>query len=365
MWMARVALALCALLCMSNTAQATDIVLLQVTDGTAETLDAARDYTAGAQVYLDFVNAHGGIQGRKVTIATRQSADPAAAATVMRNASSAADTVVLFAVVGDAAIKALGATSEFRAGHFAMFAPLTGNDLLPRQPVYYLRASYRDEADRIVDWFGANRVASMAVVHAAGMDDAVTTIRDRSGGANVHIVGDIPLATDYTSAARSAASTRAQVVVVLADTIATGSFIKAFHPLSPGTFVVALSNVSQQTLLELAGPESAVGTILTQVTPGPRSTQFALVREHLATMKQFRDEPASNLTIEGFLAAKALVGILRTIAGPIDRASVMKALQVPREFDAGGLVLNLGSTSSRASRFADLTMIRRDGTLIQ
>jgi ABC-type branched-subunit amino acid transport system substrate-binding protein len=342
-----------------------DIVLLQPVGTDPEAIDAARDYTAGAQVFLDALNAHGGIRGRKVTILAKPVADVPSAGALMSVAEADDAIVALFATVGEQAMHSIGATQQFRTGQIAMFAPLTGNDDLPKLPVFYVRASYRDEVDRVVDWFGANGVSTMAVVRVAGMDDEVATIRNRVNAAHVRLVADQVLGVNYPATAQAVVASQAQVVVVLGDAIATGNFIKALRPRAPGTFIVALSNVSQDTLLQLAGPQLAAGTILMQVMPGPKATQLALVREHLAAMKQYRDEPASNLTVEGYLAAKVIAEVMRSITGPIDRASVLKALRISREYDAGGFVLQLGSPATRASKYADLTMLRGDGTLLQ
>ncbi len=166
-----------------------------------------------------------------------------------------------------------------------------------------------------------------------------------------------------TAAKVSAA--KPQFVLVLADTLAAGQFIEAYRALDPLVAMAGLSNISHQILIELAGPASAAGTLLTQVVPDPSRGASAVAREHIALMKRFRDEPTSHATLEGFVAAKYLVATMRSIDGEIDRASLLAARRARREVDVGGFVITWPDRSNRGSRFSDMTLLRKNGTLLQ
>jgi hypothetical protein len=128
--------------------------------------------------------------------------------------------------------------------------------------------------------------------------------------------------------------------------------------------MAGLSNIGEQMLLELAGPKNAYGVLLTQVVPDPYHGTTAVARWHLMLMKRFRDEPPSHATLEGFMAAKFLVATMRSITGEIDRASILTALRRRRDVDLGGVVISWPQQSNRGSRFLDMTLLRKDGTLL-
>jgi hypothetical protein len=81
-------------------------------------------------------------------------------------------------------------------------------------------------------------------------------------------------------------------------------------------------------------------------------------------MAKFRDEPASHVTLEGFLAAKAFV-TASSKSNPINRANILSAVASDRRMDLGDIFLNFTQTSDRGSTFVDLLLLRRDGRLVQ
>jgi ABC-type branched-subunit amino acid transport system substrate-binding protein len=252
----------------------------------------------------------------------------------------------------------------------ALFAPLEGVEVESGPDhVFFLRPSYRAEAVRLVEWFGDGVARRAAIVRAPGVfpREARDAVLAWLRAGDVQLVADIEIAgdgRDVVTAARKVASADPRFVLVLADTVVTGQFVKAFRALDTGITVAALSNVAHQTLLEVASPKLAHGTLLMQVVPDPFRGTSRVAREHLALMKRFRDEPPSHVTLEGFIAAKYLVAVLRTINGDIDRASILAALRARREIDVGGFAVSWPNRANRGSRFVDLTMLRKDGSLL-
>ena len=108
--------------------------------------------------------------------------------------------------------------------------------------------------------------------------------------------------------------------------------------------------------------------MLTQVVPSPQREGVAVVREHIRAMKKFRNEPPSHLTLEGFIAAKALVESLRAgLNGKaVRREDVAAALlrSQPR-LNAGLGASDMGMVNTQGGKTVDVTMVRGDGTLIR
>jgi len=84
-----------------------------------------------------------------------------------------------------------------------------------------------------------------------------------------------------------------------------------------------------------------------------------VVREHVRAMKKFRDEPPSQLTLEGFIAAKTMVeGLRRGRANT--REGLANGLESLQHVDFDGFNLNFGREHA-ASHFVELSMLTGDG----
>jgi hypothetical protein len=104
--------------------------------------------------------------------------------------------------------------------------------------------------------------------------------------------------------------------------------------------------------------------VFAQVVPDPAKPLIPAVAEHLALMKKYRDEPATQFTLEGYLAAKALVTILRRDGTKPGRANVLAAIRRAREVDVGGFVFDFRPGIERASSYIDLSVLSTKGGLV-
>ncbi|NJR72426.1 MAG: hypothetical protein HC782_05365 [Gammaproteobacteria bacterium] len=131
------------------------------------------------------------------------------------------------------------------------------------------------------------------------------------------------------------------------DTITAAEFIKNFRLLDKGTNIVTFSTVNHRTLMELAKPEFAASTMITQVVPHPELPLSKVQVEHLQLMAKYRDEPPSHITLEGFIAAKSFVNAINR-AKASTRSTILSALSGERRFDVGGITLTFtGQDESR------------------
>jgi branched-chain amino acid transport system substrate-binding protein len=349
-----------------------DIVIGQVSDQTGLNLEASRDYNAGAKIYFDFVNSQGGVNGHHLVLRTMDDGGIAErTVSLTRELLEAEHAQVLFGYVGDATVSAVAASSAFKKSGASLVGALTGEDVGGAgDALYFIRASYRNEADRVVEYFGNLGIRRFAMVRLSTpfAADAQRVLRARLAANSMQLVGDEVMASDGKDAAgvaRKVYAGRPQVVVVVGDTIAVANFIRAYRPPERGGFVVALSTVNYEALLQLVGPALAYGTIITQVFPNPHLARLPVLREHAALLKRFRDEPPSHLTLEGFLAAKMLVLALHGLGRDVSRGAISATLRQRRDYDLDGITLHFAEGSNRGSSFVDLTLLRKDGTLVQ
>jgi ABC-type branched-subunit amino acid transport system substrate-binding protein len=351
---------------------ASEIVIGQVADQSGLNLEASRDYIAGAKVYFDFVNSQGGVNGHHLVLRTKDDGGvPERTSALTRELLDTEHAQVLFGYIGDATVSALAASHILKETGASLVGALAGEDTgQAGEPLYFVRASYRDEVDRVVTYFAKLGIKRFAMIRLSTpfATAAQRAFRSSLNANSMQLVVDDVMSADGMDAMRVAKKVfggRPQVVVVIGDTIAVGNFVRAYRPLDQGGSVVALSTVNHDALLQLIGPSLAYGTLITQVVPNPLLANLPVLREHSSLLRRFRDEPPSHLTLEGFLAAKTLVQALRGLRSDVSRSAITNLLRTHKDYDLGGISLHFADGSDRGSSFVDLTLLRKDGSLLQ
>jgi len=303
-------------------AQARDIVIGQVVEYNGELGEAARDYVAGAKIYFDTVNSHGGLNGMHI----RHEVLDAKANDVRERTRELVEdrkVDVLFGYLGDPAIAAASQEPALQ-GRIAMVAPLAGGapPASIAGNVFFVRPTYDAEMKQIETHFRALQVTRFAVLRDDQLDDLVAVGKQN-----------------------------AQALIVLAGTVRTAEFVKRYRPRDPGVMIVALSTVNHRTMFELLGPRLVHGVMVTQVVPNPGLPESTIQKEHL--------------TLEGFMAAKVLVEGLKRAGNAPSRESILTAMQRMGRLDLGGFTVDLSRNGRDHGAFVDIAMIRRDGGLLQ
>ena len=334
---------------------------------TGPVASGVKENTDGAKLYIDSVNAAGGVNGQKIElISVDDKFDPKLTAELGRKLITEQGVIALFLNRGTPHSQALiPLLKEFKV---PLVAPSTGAMVL-HQPVnpfiFNVRATYQREAEKAVRHLasiGLQRIGIVQVDDSFGADVATGAMKgfeaaklkplfhhkfDRSkpdldgitaavtphDAQAVFFIGSAGAVSDGTHALRKAGS-RAQIVTVSNN--ASGGFIKQLG-------------------------EHARGTIVTQIFPYERSLSAPIVKEaaDLAHAKGIDDVTPAML--EGFAAAKVLVEGLRR-AGPNPTSTkLMQALEGIRKLDIGGLEVSFGPHDHSGLDYADLSIIGPDG----
>ncbi len=323
--------------------------------------DFNRDYALGAKVYFDYINGQGGISGRRLQYRSVDTGGRLSQALSSAQTLSEAGAQVLFGVSGDRLVDELARDNKLRSSGISLFGVVGGSDQ-SAGPIH-LRASRSDEIRAMIQ-----QLASMGVVNfglavdsqrAADTERLVSATASELGArisVSQRLDSNNPNAVDPLVKTISAA--RPQALIVIADTLAAAQIFQRYRQVDPGAFLCAPSEVNIRTLIAILGPSTARGLIVSQVVPNPSGIS-ELAREHRKLMEKYADEPVSPATLEGFIAAKALVRSLQQ-----REASPSEALRPQGKFDLGGFTLDFTS-SQRASRFVELTVVDRNGRLLR
>lgn len=330
------------------------------------------EYRDGALSYFKWINGKGGVHGRKIELVTLD--DGYVVDKTVENAKKLVDEENVFAffgMFGTANYAAMLPLINERA--IPSIAPYTGSDGLRAQnspTTFWLRASYGDETEKIVDQLttlGINRIAVFYQDDAfgkAGLTGVETALGKRQLKVLKTGVYD-KTKNDVDEAVKAIGAVDPQAVVMISTYKPTAAFVKQMRKAGKLPQFFALSVVGLKALYSELGAESS-GVAISQVVPFPDTATAPVVRE----MKQL---PAAMLppsgvtytTLEGYIAAKVMVEALRRAGSPLSREKLVTALESLKDFDVGGFPVNYAGGSRLGSRFAEVTIVNKAGKLMR
>lgn len=330
-----------------------------------------KENTDGAKLYLDHVNARGGVNGQRIELLSVDDRfDPKLTAELGRKLVVEQGVVALFLNRGTPHAQALlPIVEEFKV---PLVAPSTGAMALhePVHPyVFNVRATYQREAQRAVEHLasvGVTRIGILQTDDSFGADSAVGALKglDKLGLKPQFLEKLDRAKPDVAKLAAVVAQRQPQAVIFIASagTVAAGT--KAIREAGSRAQVVTLSNNASGGFVKLLG-EHARGVIVSQVFPNERSMAVPMIREALELARAKGLAEVSPAMMEGYAAAKVLVEGLRRAGANPTRASLHAALNGMSRYDLGGLEVGYSPTDHTGLDYADLSIIGADGRFMR
>lgn len=327
--------------------------------------------TTGAKLWIDAVNARGGVNGQKIELVSLDDKfEPPLAAQNARKLVAERGVVALFLTRGtphNEAIKPV--LDEYKV---PLIAPSTGAMVLhkPVHPmIFNVRATYQREAEKAVQHLATIGMTRIAVLH---VDDSFGA--DAAAGAAKGFV-DAKLQPalvasfnrskpEFGAVAAEIAAKDAQAVLFFGSGQAIVDGMKAIRTAGSKAQVVTLSNNASGGFVKLLG-DMARGTIVTQVFPSERAIAVPIVKEadDLARAKGLPG--VTPAMMEGFAAAKVLVEGLARAGRQPTRESLAAALNGLSNYDIGGLKVSFSPNDHTGLTYAELSIIGSDGRFVR
>jgi branched-chain amino acid transport system substrate-binding protein len=356
----------------SNTARAApEVNLTQILPLTGAIAVNAAGLQAGANAYVDMVNATGGVNGATVVLnALDDQYKPDETVKMVKKALAENNPIALINFTGAANIELLIKSGELEKAGIPLIGPRAGTQSL-RSPVYpyifHTYASYWDETERMVELFSSMGMTRFAVLY---QDDAFG--KDGFEGMQRALKSrNLPLVmgasyprgtTDVGPAGEKILQANPQAVIFSATALATVEFVKRFRERMPGVQFAGISAIDGTTLVKLAGPTLARGFALAQNMPNPIKYSVPLVREHRDVMEKYAPKIKPNFyTLGGYAVAKVTIEALKRAGPAPTRQKMITALESIRDFDIGGVQYTYGRGLRLGTRFVDLLIIDGKG----
>ena len=326
----------------------------------------------GIQAHFTAVNAAGGINGRKLTLVSRDDGYEPEKAAAAAKALIEEDKV--FALIGSVGTPTtLAAVPAINAAGIPLIGPFTGAQAL-REPfnrnIFHVRASYFDETERIVQHLTTIGIKKIAIFYQndtygkAGLEGVTRALTKRSLKPLAAVTVERN-SVDVAAALAEILKVNPEVVIQISAYKSCAALIKQARAKSYAGQFFNVSFVGSKALADELG-EATAGVSISQVVPFPYIATSAVVREYQERMTQAGNKDFDFSSMEGFLAAKVLTEGLRRAGGKnLSRDGFITALETLRDYNMGGFTVNYSAKSHEGSRFTDLTTIGRGGKFIR
>jgi branched-chain amino acid transport system substrate-binding protein len=332
---------------------------------------AVSEINIGAKLYLNAVNAEGGINGQQIELVSLDDNNKAPAAAENAEKLIADQRVVaLFLTRGTPQTQAI--LPHLATGRIPLIAPSTGAMALhnPVNPwVFNVRASYQREAEVVVRHLGLTGLDKVALLYVNDSfgEDAIQGAMKVFKEASVtpvmmqRVEREKP---NYASLIPKLTELKPLGVVIIGSPTSVAAGVQAMRAAGLRATVATLSNNAAGGFVTALGPDPG-SVIVSQVFPSERRLAVPMIAEasRLATAQKVAQ--MTPAMIEGFAAAKVLVAGLRRAekdSKVITRQSLKRALESLERYDIGGLEISYSVSDHSGLDFADLSIIGADGT---
>jgi ABC-type branched-subunit amino acid transport system substrate-binding protein len=324
----------------------------------------------GALAYFNYVNAQGGVNGRRIVLKSVDDRyEPEGAAAATRKLINDEKVFALFGYVGTPTFNA--AAPILTEARVPLVAAFTGAESL-RDPlnryVFNVRASYYDETEQIVQHLTAMSMDRIAVFYQndaygkAGLEGVKRALKRR----NMQLAGETTVERNTVDVAKAIAEmqkVKPQAVVMVSAYKSCAAFIKEMKKAGLAPSFWNVSFVGSKALAKELDKEGR-GVQISQVMPFPWDGAIPVVREYQRLIKAEGKE-INFSSLEGFISAKVMTEGLRRAGKSLTREGLIRALEGMDAYDVGGFKISYSPSDHRGSRFVDLTIISKDQKFVR
>lgn len=357
----------------SSIALAKDIVVGQVAPFGGPLAVSGRDFNLGAEIAFDEINAAGGIGGNRIRLVSRD--DGYRSAETVRLVGDLIEQENPVALIGMWGAENIDAVLDKglldKAGLPVVGVRSGSSALRSKGALFHVRASYREEVQRILDQMqtmGSNRIAVVYEDTDFGREawaDAEAALAKRQiKPLAVAMQPRNDLKVD--GVVQKIAAAAPQAVLLVANTPVAGAVIKGLRAKNSPSFIFTTSTVDAEQLVTQLGA-AAGGVAVAQGVPNPYKATAPIAMEFKRRIARLGIDPvrANFASLEGYIVARVVGEGLRRAGKDPQRKDLVRGLESLRRTDLGGFMVDFGPGQREGSRFVDLSLIGSDGRIRQ
>lgn len=327
-------------------------------------------YGEGSRLMFDAVNAQGGVHGRMIRYTVLDDAFEVSKAVANTRQLLEADKVfMIYHSTGTAQTAAI--LPLLREQRTLLFGPVTGASAFREtlDPlVFHVRASYANEASKIVSQLRQQGVTRVAVFYQEdGLGKALAAeLKKASEDEKLPFVAEIkvdPKQPDFGAAAAATEKAQPQAVIVATGGTTFTSYIKAVQATAARPAYYGFSVASVDVIKRELG-DKARGIILAQIMPSLRNVTIPVVAEYLSLLRaKSPGAQPSPSQFEGFVHARLLVEGLRRAGRNLTTETFTKAMEDAGEISFGRFNVKYSPRNHNGSNYVELAIVDAEGSL--
>ncbi len=303
--------------------------------------------TAGIQAYFDYVNAHGGIDGRKLSLVSlNDQYEPPVALQATR---TLVDSDKVFAEVGVNGTATTEANiTVLDPANVPLIGPQTGATVFAgtlRKNLYNVWPSYLIEGKLLGTFVQSLHVGKVGVLYQD--DDFGKSLLQgvqNSGLKPALSISYDPTQSDFSPQAAEFKAAHVGAMIILAIPGPTTDFLNAMNAISfkPVRIMSQVSAIPQEIQ---TAPQEFPGSYIGAFIPSLTGTVTAPVQAFLSGMSTYQPgKPPSVFAAWGWTEAQVAVAGLKAIKGPITRDSYEAALDTLHSLSTMGGTISYSSS---------------------
>ena len=325
----------------------------------------------GMKLYIDQVNAAGGVFGRKIVTRILDDDNKADKAEANARQLVAEGAFILFgAIDGGPSAAVMKVANELKV---PFFGPLAGPPTLrsPHQPlVFPVRAEHKEEFKALMVWGKSTGLKSVGFLRAATPvgQAHLANVQRIAKELGLEVVIDIPFGGDISDAqiaewVKAIGTSKADMFLNHGSAGLYQKVVAQAKTSGLKTTFMAVNSGSSQIAKGL-GP-LAKGMVFSQVVPNPMARKLAIAREYQDAARAANPKTEFSYgALEGYMTAKAMVMSLQATGRDLTRARWLQTMSNAR-FDLGGVSIQYRPGNHEGSSFVDLSMVDREGRFLQ
>lgn len=344
------------------------IGMVNVQTGPAQALGV--ELKQGAEVYLNRINAQGGVHGRQLKlVAYDDGYEPAKSIDYTRKLIEEDRAFLLFGYVGTPTSRVVLPIAS-RAG-VPYVAPFTGAAFLRKstQPyVLTVRAGYNLETEMmvryLVDKKNIRRIGMLIQddgYGSAGREGVQNALQAR--GLKLAAVAKYERNTvDVAEAVTTLKQANPEAVIMVGAYAPCAAFIKQARQSGFDPVFMNVSFVGTSALMNALGQEGE-GVYISQVMPDPVTSDAPVVAQFRQDMAAAGHTQMTYGALEGYVDAVVLARVLEKAGPAVTRDGFMATAATLKAEDIGGLTLKFGAEDHQGLDNVYLTQVR-NGQLV-
>ncbi|MEO7954408.1 MAG: ABC transporter substrate-binding protein [Polaromonas sp.] len=340
------------------------ITVAQLVDFSPSQQDVSKDFLIGSRAAWQDINLRGGIRGRSVQhVAVETDGTPASLRLAIDRVQDNAACVVLSGSVGDQLASQVAALSRQGSLNIAHAAPwLQNSSLEVDDKTFPIFAARQEQIAHALKTLSVMGMKDLGAVYASSREHAAYHLELERIAATMKLqLQSFHAAGDLRALGQKMTAKTPAVLLFVGGTPELAQFSQGLEKQARQRYLVALADVNLQTMLQM-GAARNTPVIATQPVPLVNAS-LPIVRSYRETLARLFDEPATPLSLAGFIAARYTYEVLHDVEGTLTRQSALASFQRRSSRDIGGFRVSFNA-QRRSNTYVTQSMMTPEGRLI-